>query len=300
MIKSDAIDFMIIGGQKCGSTFLHHVLDEHPQIGIIKGESPQFESPDYENGDWIKLIDDCKKMKVNYQSVIGIKRPNYLCNCDIPSRVNKHVSRPKFIIILRDRVERLVSAYYHYMGQGFLPHRNINKGIECLLNGNYAQRYLRSPELLNFGLYGKYMEHWLNYFDRRQFLILRYDELTTDKIGLIRKCYEFLEVDTDFIPKKSLQKRPQKVEYDPTRLRIKALKNSLQYEYNSDKTRLFVKEQNTIDKIACKAIDLLLTFYDKLGVYEKDDLTQRSINLINEYYQHDVTLFNNVIGNNFD
>ena len=41
------LDFAIIGGQKCGSTYLHHVISEHPEVEMVSGESPQFEDPDY-------------------------------------------------------------------------------------------------------------------------------------------------------------------------------------------------------------------------------------------------------------
>lgn len=41
------LDFVIAGGQKCGSTFLQKMLISHPEIDMVEGERPDFESPIY-------------------------------------------------------------------------------------------------------------------------------------------------------------------------------------------------------------------------------------------------------------
>ena len=105
------LDFIIIGGQKCGSTYLHHIINEHPEIDTLPGESPYFESPDYEDYGMDKLEKLINELDQN--KVIGIKRPNYLSKPEVPLRIFKENRKIKLIVILRNPIERLWAKYSH-------------------------------------------------------------------------------------------------------------------------------------------------------------------------------------------
>ena len=143
------IDFIIIGGQKCGSTYLQNIISDHPAVNMIPGETPYFENPDYDQ--YGKDALDILPKKISM--LTGCKRPTYLSKAEVPSRIHSYNSEAKIIVILRNRIDRFKSAYFHYMNQGFIPIKPINKGIINLLDGSWKDKYPRSSEILEFGLY---------------------------------------------------------------------------------------------------------------------------------------------------
>jgi len=248
------LDFIIIGGQKCGSTYLHEVINEHPDIEMVPGECPHFESPDYEKGGVEQLNKLIEKLDNN--KILGIKRPSYLSKSEVPFRIKKVNNKVKLIVILRNPLERLKSAYFHYMNYGFSPLLELNSGIEKLLNGDLAKQYPRTAEILEFSFYWKNLNHYLDIF-KENILVLTYDELKEDRKSVIEKCYSFLGVNKSFIPSQSLNSRPQKVNYSLIRTRFLAKMNKHQYIYNKDRTRLFNKDKSVWDKCICGVIYLI-------------------------------------------
>jgi|TARA_B110000908_G_C10130877_1_gene392121 hypothetical protein len=285
MIK---LDFVVIGGQKCGSTFLQTVINAHPEIDMSSGECPHFESPDYENGGIQKL--EVLLSKLNNTKKIGIKRPNYLSNNEVRKRLSKVNEQIKLIVILRNPIERLKSAYFHNMNYGFSPVLSLNEGIQKLIAGKLKKKYPRTEELIEFGYYAKYLKDYTRDFDDR-LLILFYDQLKKDKLDIIKKCYLFLGVDTDFIPNDIfLNSRPQKVNYSLFRTRLLTTKNRYQFNYNATRTRLEVKKQNRIDKFVCKNIDRIdRRIVSKYLVEDKKPIfTPKVHNQLIDIYQQDI------------
>ncbi|MEM9672166.1 MAG: hypothetical protein AAF992_06200, partial [Bacteroidota bacterium] len=102
----------------------------------------------------------------------------------------------------------------------------------------------------------KFLKIYLQEFDHSNLLVLLHDDLKKDKLSVIRRCYSFLNIDTNFVPHhNSLESRPQKVNYSLIRTKILAKKNRFQFSYNNEKTRLFVKDQTEWDKLICRNID---------------------------------------------
>ncbi len=153
--------FVIVGGQKCGTTYLHLVLKQHPEIYCPKQEIPFFQKPDYNP----KIIEQYfNNLNKNKSKIFGIKRPDYLGTVGIEKRIAKHIPDAKLIVVIRNPIDRLRSAYFHYIKTGFLPINELNKGIKLLLNGKLKKNYPRSNELIK---YGHYYKHIKRYFPNR-------------------------------------------------------------------------------------------------------------------------------------
>lgn len=247
------LDFIVIGGQKCGSTYIHTVINQHPDVQMPMGESAHFESPDYENGG-LKQLEQLLS-KLDQTKKIGIKRPNYLCKAEVVDRIYNFDKDMKLIVILRNPIDRLKSSYFHRMNYGVSPILPLNEGIDKLLQGKLKKKYPRTEELIEFGYYAKYLKEYIKKFGDK-LLILFYDDLVKDKLGTIKKCYSFLELDDKFVPdEKSLDSRPQKVNYSLLRTKLLTQKNRFRFTYNESRTRLFVKKQNSLDHFICRNID---------------------------------------------
>lgn len=247
------LDFVIIGGQKCGSTYLQTVINKHPEVNMAPGEVPFLEIADFKNSGLEKLKE--RLSNLNHNKLVGIKRPNYLVKPEVLDRMLAINNNVKVIVILRNPVDRLKSAYFHYMNDGFCPVLELNKGVNLILNGKLENKYKRTHELLEFGFYSEHIKRYQNHI-KDNLLVLFYDDLKENRLGVIKKCYSFLGVDSTYIPEESfLNQRPQKVNYSLFRSWFLSKRNNYRYTYNEDKTRLTLKDQTKRDELICKWID---------------------------------------------
>jgi len=170
------LNFIIPGAQKSASTFIHKCLAEHPAIYMPADEISFFESPDYETST---VSSFWNLFNGNHNKILGIKRPSYLAKPEVPERIKKHAPDAKFIVVLRNPIRRAVSAYYHQMKYGFIPVKNIEQGLDDILNKKYVQdsKFARASEIIDFGFYCKQLERYFSFFDRKKFLILLHEDI---------------------------------------------------------------------------------------------------------------------------
>lgn len=245
-------DFVIGGAQKSASTFLQACVSEHPEIYMPKGEVAFFESPDYEANsiqNLESLFDHrCEKR-------LGIKRPNYLGKPEVPERLSNNLPGVKLIFVLRNPIDRAMSAYFHYIRGGYIPVADFENGIDSIINSaTFREKFKRCKEVIEFGFYFKHLSNYLSFFDRKDILVLLHEDIALSPEHSIRKAYTFLDVSADFLPSMSIKSRPQSVTYNLSRLRLTQKVNLFTNTYNSDKTRSYIKDQNFTEHILSRSI----------------------------------------------
>ncbi len=242
--------FVIIGAQKSATTFVHKCLMEHYDIYMLREEIPYFESPDYEQQS-IKLED---LFKGRSENALGIKRPSYIGKSEVPPRITRDLPESRIIAVLRNPVERAVSAYFHYLAYGFLPICSLNDGMEQLLQGAYETAYKRSPEILEFGYYYKHLSEYRYFFERKRILVIFIEDIKQDPMGSIQTIYRFLRVDGSYIPR-AINSKPMSSTYNLEMLRLLQLRNKLLFRYDLDNTRMYAKG-NKINKLLAQSVVL--------------------------------------------
>ena len=173
-------NFLIIGAEKSASTYVHACLKEHPEIFMPPDEISFFEDPEYSPNrihEFTKLFDEIDTKK----RAIGIKRPDYLGVWECSERIHRHLPDAKLIVILRDPMDRAISAYFHNMKMGLAPILDVNLGLTKIIDGEYADTYPRNDQIVEFGLYFKHLTHYLTFFDKNQMLIMLHNDFK--KIG---------------------------------------------------------------------------------------------------------------------
>lgn len=291
-------NFVIIGAQKSASSFLQSCLSDHPDCFLPKGETPFFESPDYENSN----INDLEsQFEERNEKCLGIKRPNYIGKPEVPERILYHLPNAKLIAVLRNPIDRAISAYYHYIKDGFIPPKNVEIGMRKILNdSSFLQKYKRSSEIIEFGYYYKYLLLYNNYYQNNQLLFFLHDDILQNPLNCIQKAYQFLDLDYSFVPL-SLNSRPQKVMYNLSRLKVLSYRNNFMYTYNENKTRLFPKKMSKHDKMIVKIINKIDTvILKKILPNRKPNVSYELRRELYQIYKDDIKSLENLIGRNLD
>ena len=189
---------LLIGAQKCGTSWLAHIIRQHPDVCSGKKKELHFfdKKENYNKG-----IEWYRSQFVNYngQKVVGEFTPNYFWttkgvegkNDNIPELVYNLCPDAKLILCLRNPVERAISAFYHFIRTKRIHPDCKFEEVKALFG------------ILDMGYYELHLKEWYQFFPPDKFLILIYEEdIAENKLKTIQKTYEFLDLDTGFTPAK--------------------------------------------------------------------------------------------------
>lgn len=176
-------NFLVIGTQRAGTTWLHNSLSEHPEIFLPAQKELLFFSKHFHLGSnyYSSYFD-----KANSEKAIGEISPEYLYCDKCHYRISKLLPNAKLIVILRNPIERAYSAYEIF--------------TKNLTGWSFEEAISKRPGLLTSGLYYEQIEKYLTVFKKEHMLILLYDDLKKDNLRFLKSVYSFLEVDQNFVP----------------------------------------------------------------------------------------------------
>jgi hypothetical protein len=228
-------DFLIIGAQKSATTYVQARLREHPDVFIPPGEVPFFESPDYDQQP-IGALEQIYAQAGSVQAR-GLKRPNYLHKPECPERIYRHMPDAKLIVVLRDYIDRTISAYYHQAWYGFAPIKDINEGLPEVIQGKHQKRYPRAKEIIDFGYYYEHLQRYLQWFSRDQLLIVLQEDLHREPLETLYQIQRFVGV-REYHQPESLTRSANVTTYSLVRIQMRRLMNPLAFTYSPDRMRL--------------------------------------------------------------
>lgn len=197
-------DFIIAGAPRSGTSWLYHLLDNHPMIYMAKPIAPEpkfflideiYEKGlDYYRKTWFSDIEDAK--------ICGEKSTNYLENSSVASRIHHNLPAVKLIFILRNPVERAYSNYLWSCMNG-LEDQDFATALELEskreLEVSPALRYSRPHAYFSRGLYAKMLKPYFQVFDREEILCLRYEDIAEKLESLAKRVCSFLGVPPDLL-----------------------------------------------------------------------------------------------------
>ena len=196
-----AANLFCIGCPKSGTTTLFKILCQHSQIHTPKFKEPFFiNNSNYQNGiDWYAntYYDDIK----NEKWILDFT-PSYLYSDEALFRINEYSKGKdlKFIVMLRNPVERAYSHYLHTLRDG-LEDLDFNDAIQAeserLLN--YENNLLSQLKYsyVYQSLYHKHLSKYFESFGRNNFFVINYDSQLLDKSEfklMISDLQNFLEI----------------------------------------------------------------------------------------------------------
>ena len=248
-------DFLIIGFHKTATTSLYDYLIQHPNIGSATHKEIHFFDTYFWRGmGWYKThfptkMEKNKIEKISNQKFItGEATPNYVFYPNAHNRVKQSLPHSKFIVILRNPIDR---AYSHYnyqkkLNRGALENTTFEEIIDDELKkmnfDGFEEEFQRNFHLKNdripyvhLGIYVKFLKKWLEIFPKEQFHFVITEELQQDPNSIINKVFNFLDLKNYNIP--DLQKR-NTTKYSDMKIETRKMLYEFYKPYNDELEKL--------------------------------------------------------------
>ena len=195
-------NYLFIGAAKSATTTFFDILKKHEDIFVPKFKEPHFFNID-EN--YLKGLDWYKKTyfkDINNESIIIDFTPTYLYYKLCAERIFDSLGpNVKFVIILRNPVDRAYSHYNHSKRDGHEVSsfedaiKLENERIEKFRDKNDFLSELRCS-YISQGLYFEMISAYLKYFDLNNFYIINFEsEVVQNLDQTLLKLSKFLKLD---------------------------------------------------------------------------------------------------------
>ena len=165
---------MILGAMKCGTSTLHRHLADHDNICCNFMESvPNSKEPDYfgVNPYGFSSYEEIWKIRDGHQYILD-GSTNYSKYPDIdgvPQRIHEYGLTPKFVYMVRDPIERIISQMENY---DLMP----------------------TEDMISVSKYHMQLGRFLEYFSRDDILVLTLEELQRDAQATVDRVLMHLEL----------------------------------------------------------------------------------------------------------
>ena len=178
-------NFVVIGAPKAATTTLCVLLDEHPEVFMFPAKTTQFFNRRYDFGwAWYESLFE----QAGEAKAIGEGSANYTVDRGDPpvaERMASHLPDARLIYIVRHPLERLES---HYVQQWDNGHRFPS----------FGEAVRTWPPLMNASRYWERVNDYREHYPDEQILVLFFEDFKIDPQAELRRCFEFLGVDSSF------------------------------------------------------------------------------------------------------
>ena len=213
-------DFLIIGGQKCGTTTLHTILGMHPCVASSRIKELSFFDLKFKRRlSWYRSYFPTKLRKVWYSRfrrhsfATFESTVSYMFHPHAPRRISETLPGVKVIALLRNPVERAYSDYYYRKDWAarvnpdkFFP--SFEESIKEEQGGKlYIQELekLRRDEdysyhnyykwsLLSRGIYADQLANVMNFIPRERLLVVKSEDFFKKPDAILEQVLKFLEL----------------------------------------------------------------------------------------------------------
>lgn len=180
---------LIIGAMKAGTTSLFNYLGQHPDIAPCSVKEPSFFCHHYDKGfDWLLSLwkgQDIENKILLTASTNNTKYPDFPnASANALDFSKKYDVALKFIYVMRNPFKRIESQHTYSFA------RYTRKTL--------GERLSPNSHLINVSRYALQLDQYTEKFDRRDILLVDFDELKTDPSQILTKICEFLGIDASW------------------------------------------------------------------------------------------------------
>lgn len=191
-------DFIIGGAPKCGTTSIHFILGQHPDVGIPDNEILFYDAddpivhPDFLHTTkgklaWFDPVSSPDALTW-YQSrfapfankkMIGEDSPTYLFSDVAPARIAARAPGTKLIFTLRNPVARTYSQYWHLMMSG-------------RATASFEDSLITQTSLLLGSTYTPHLERFSDHHGRENIHVVIFEDFLKDPQAVTSGLTDFL------------------------------------------------------------------------------------------------------------
>lgn len=169
---------------KSGTTSLHNYLNAHPEIYMSDNKEPGYfvEQLNLNQGlDWyLPLFKDGRDCRyVGESSTHYTKLPTYN---GVAERIKAFNPSARFIYVMRDPFERLISHYWHAVRK--VEHGGEHRGL--------CKAVQENVEYLAFGDYATQLQPYFSLFGSDAVYTLTFESMKADPVGEVNKVFSWL------------------------------------------------------------------------------------------------------------
>ena len=177
------LNFLCIGAQKAGTTWLYSVLREHEKINFPAGKEVHYWNTKLYMGiEWYKNLFDVGDGKIN-----GEITPAYsILSDNIVSTIRSHFPDLRLIYVIRNPIQRAWSS-------AKMALQRAEMTLDEASDQWFIDHFHSRGSILR-GDYEKCIRNWRTFFPEESLLILRYELITTQPESFIKKCLLHLGV----------------------------------------------------------------------------------------------------------
>lgn len=274
-----------IGGMRCGSTTIHNLLNQHPQINMSIVKEPRYWEAKYleftENRHLEKFVGRGKfRTYEKYNDLFNYKdkdikyngeSSHYLHKKDLAAFIKNHVPDARIIISLRNPIKRLASEYRYVSNK---------KNLKCGLN-EWINNALDSNGRVKKGLYSKSVKEYTEVFGTSNVHILFFEDLIINQEKLANRMFEFLGLE---------------------RIDVKYTHRELSSNYNNTVRTVYEKYPKVLRKIIPRGVRRFYVNHVENTVRKKEKkfaiqtLSEEIEEMLKSYYHDDISELSDFLG----
>lgn len=207
--------FMIAGERKCGTTMLHHWMSCHPDVYVYPPWDVNYfidneisRTLEWRDGETDPQVWERSHSIEAYEALfrdgqgrqaIAEKSADIFFWRPAHERVARYLPEARFIVILRDPVQRAWSHYWNEIRKGkgresLSFEEALEKEEERAKRSAYARLHL---SYLTRGFYDRTLDDWLRFIPRSRLLVLTLEETHARPVETLKRAYAFVGVDPE-------------------------------------------------------------------------------------------------------
>ena len=200
-------DFVIIGAQKSGTTFLYNLLTRHPSVeGTFEKEVHYFDRFFHKGIEWYRSQFPLPRLKEQRKVITGETTPDYLFHPHAARRMAEVVPQARLIVLLRNPVDRAYSHYHHNLTRKGRETLGFEEAIEAeqarlrgemekmLKNERYTSYKYRHYSYLYKGIYVDHLLRWSEFYSEEQMLVLKSEDFYEHTLETLKVIQDFLHL----------------------------------------------------------------------------------------------------------
>jgi hypothetical protein len=211
-------NFFIVGKPKAGTTALHYLLAQHPDIFMSSYKEPHHFHPEhvqagldrkrgisglpYKDRDkYLELFED-----VTNEKIIGESSTGYLYSKHAAREIARFNPDAKILMVLREPVDFMHSFHSQLLRSANENEPDFRTALELEesrkngANIPYTATYPENLLYVDQARYANQVKRFFDAFDSSSIKVVIYEDLRADNLRIFREILEFLDVDSEFTP----------------------------------------------------------------------------------------------------